>query len=44
MKRTLLTLGLLGLGGASAQTTTLEFWTLSLKPFFTDLIQGQIAA
>lgn len=44
MKRIVLTLGLLSLGGASAQPTTLEFWTLSLKPFFTDLIQGQIAA
>jgi len=48
MKRTLLTLGLLSLGSATlgsagAQSTTLEFWTLSLKPFFTDLIEGQIA-
>lgn len=28
---------------ASARTTTLEFWTISLQPFFTDYVNGLIA-
>ncbi|MBB6097862.1 putative chitobiose transport system substrate-binding protein [Deinobacterium chartae] len=44
MKRTLLLAAALSLGAAQAQKTELEYWTLSLKPFFTDLIEGQIKA
>lgn len=29
--------------GATAQTTTLEFWTISLQPFFTEYVNGLIA-
>src|SRR2546422_7880228 len=29
--------------GAAAPQTTLEFWTISLQPFFTDYVNGLIA-
>jgi len=30
-------------GAAAAPDVTLEFWTISLQPFFTDYVNGMIA-
>ncbi|MDR7491092.1 MAG: sugar ABC transporter substrate-binding protein [Armatimonadota bacterium] len=37
-------LGLVGLPARGAPAVTLEFWTIALQPFFTDYVNGVVAA